>query len=315
MMNILECIDIQITDDMLKDAKIASYMSNQTMATPSGKIKPYSPKSFPTKAVVVQFQYGALPIELYLDTNAKEWNSCFVQDGHVAKLTPEQLDGFFSTRFYAQLVDALAKKWPTSDSQYAELYDAMLNCKCSTAISEEEMSVGSQLNEVDQPGKNKSLANKDVNKDNKRDYAGSGRKIVHFSDLGVNGKSGEYFCWPRPGKEYKWNSWKDWKKLKPFAKMYFKHNGRKYMISLSLFDENFDHRGFRGADVDWTPPFAWTTPEECNEIMKLSIVRKFVKQCIKRVKSYIDQDPEEIYKKIDKPEKLTVKDIEKRVRF
>ena len=167
------------------------------------------------------------------------------------------------------------------------------------------------LDEVDQPGKKKELANKDVDHDNKRDYAGSGRKIVHFSDMGVNGKSGEYFCWPRKGKEFKWNSWKEWKKLKPFAKMYFKHNGRKYMISLSLFDENFDHRGFRGADVDWTPPFAWTTPEECNEIMQLSIVRKFLRQCLKRTKPYMDMSPEEVLKKIDKPEKVTIKEIEK----
>ena len=39
-----------------------------------------------------------------------------------------------------------------------------------------------------------------------------------------------------------------------------------------------------------------------------------MKQCIKRVKSFIDQDPEEIYKKIDKPERLTVKEIEKTIR-
>ena len=114
--------------------------------------------------------------------------------------------------------------------------------------------------------------------------------------MGVNGKSGEYFCWPRKGKEFKWNSWKDWKKLKPFAKMYFKHNGRKYMISLSLFDEQFDHRGFR---------------DECDEIMQLSIVRKFLRQCIKRVRPYADMDPEEVMKKIDKPERITVKEIEK----
>jgi hypothetical protein len=82
--------------------------------------------------------------------------------------------------------------------------------------------------------------------------------------MGVSSKGAEYYCWPRKGKEFKWNSWKDWKKLKPFAKMIFKHNGRKYMISLSLFDENFDHRGFRGADIEWKPPFAWTTPDEAN---------------------------------------------------
>ena len=309
--NILECINIDITDEMLKDAKIAAYMANQTMETPSGKVKPYAPKSFPDKAVVIQFNYGPTPIQIYLDTKAKTWNSSFTQDGHIAKLSPEQLDSFFSTKFYAKLVNSLSKKWPTSDPQYAELYKAVMECSCSTQIREDEMEKLEALDEVDQPGKNKELANKDVDHDNKRDYAGSGRKIVHFSDMGVNGKSGEYFCWPRKGKEFKWNSWKNWKKLKPFAKMYFKHNGRKYMISLSLFDENFDHRGFRGADVDWTPPFAWTTPEECNEIMQLSIVRKFLRQCLKRTKPYMDMSPEEVLKKIDKPEKVTIKDIEK----
>ena len=261
--SILECISIDIDDSMLKDAKIAAYMANQSMPTSSGKVKPYSPKSFPGKACIVQFNYGAVPVTIYLDTKAKAWNSSFIQDGHIAKLAPEQLDGFFSTKFYAKLVDALARKWPTKDPQYADLYKAVLDCTCTTEIREDEALCTGRIDEVDQPGKKKELANKDVDHDNKRDYAGSGRKIVHFSDMGVNGKSGEYFCWPRKGKEFKWNSWKDWKKLKPFAKMYFKHNGRKYMISLSLFDEQFDHRGFRGADVDWTPPFAWTTPDEC----------------------------------------------------
>lgn len=311
MENILECISIDITDEALKDAKIASYMANQTMETPAGKIKPYAPKSFPEKAVVVQFQHGDIPIQLYLDTKEKSWNSSFIQDGHIAKLTPEQLDQFFSTKFYAKLVDSLSKIWPTSDPQYAELFNAVTKCNCSTTISEDELKLGQELNEVDQPGKKKHLANKDVDGDNKRDYAGSGRKIVHFSDMGVNSKSGEYFCWPRKGNEFKWNSWKDWKKIKPFAKMYFKHNGRKYMISLSLFDEQFDHRGFRGADVDWTPPFAWTTPGECDEIMKLSIVRKFLKQCLKRTKPYVDMKPEEVYEKIDKKERVDVKEIEK----
>ena len=132
------------------------------------------------------------------------------------------------------------------------------------------------------------MANKDDDQDGKRDYSGSGRRIVNFSDIGASSKGAEYYCWPRAGKEYKWNSWKEWKKQKPFAKMTFKHNGRKYMISISLFDEQFDHRGFRGADTEWKPPFAWLTPEECDKVMKLSIVKKFLKQCIKRVKSFIN---------------------------
>ncbi len=309
--DILECIKIDITDEMLKDAKIASYMANQELETASGKVKPYTPKSFPSKAVIVQFNYGTIPVQIYLDTNEKAWNSSFIQDGHIAKLSPSQLDSFFSTKFYAKLVNTLSKKWPTSDPTYAELYKAVMDCDCSTRISGDELGHTEKLNEVDQPGKKKELANKDINKDNKRDYAGSGRRIVQFSDMGVSNKSGEYFCWPRKGKEFKWNTWKDWKKIKPFAKMYFKHNGRKYMISISLFDEQFDHRGFRGADVDWTPPFAWTTPEECDQIMKLSIVRKFLKQCIKRVTPYLEMSPEEVYEKIDKKERVDLKEIEK----
>ena len=313
--DILKCIDIDINDDLLKNAKLAAYMANQTMKNSEGKEKPYNLKAFPDKAVIIQFNYGPTQIEIYLDTKNKVWNSCFIQNGHIAKLSPEQLDDFFSTQFYAKLVNSLAKKWPTTDPEYADLYKAVMSCDCSTEISKEEYSLSdSELNEVDQPEKDKSHANKDTDGDNKRDYTGSGRKIVHFSDLGVSNKSGEYFCWPRPGKEYKWNSWKDWKKIKPFAKMYFKHNGRKYMISLSLFDENFDHRGFRGADVEWTPPFAWVTPQECDEIMNLSIVKKFLKQCIKRVKSFIEDSPEEILKKIDKPERVTIDEIEKTIR-
>ena len=314
MNDIFECIDIDMTDEMLSNAKIAAYMSNQVIENPYGKMKPYNPKSFPDKAVVIKFDNNGIEYQIYLDTEEKAWNSFFITDGHVAKLSPEQLDTFFSTQFYADLVNALSKKWPTKDQMYADLWRAVMDCDCSTAIKDNEIEECQLINEVDQPGKRKELANKDVDHDNKRDYTGSGRRIVHFSDLGVNSKSGRYFCWPRKGKEFKWNSWKDWKKIKPFAKMHFKHNGRNYMISLSLFDENFDHRGFRGADVDWTPPFAWVTPGECEEIMNLTIVKKFLKQCIKRLKPYLDMTPEEVYAKIDKPERVTLKEIEKTLR-
>ena len=51
--DVLECISIDITDEMLQNAKIAAYMSNQVIENPYGKMKPYNPKSFPGKAVVV----------------------------------------------------------------------------------------------------------------------------------------------------------------------------------------------------------------------------------------------------------------------
>lgn len=117
------------------------------------------------------------------------------------------------------------------------------------------------------------LANKDTTGDGKRDYTGSGRMIVQFGNNGVSTKSAKFFCWPRPGKEFKWNSWKDWRKIRPFCKMQFKYNNRTYMISLTkLVDEEFDNRGFRGADVEWRPPFAWLSPEEVRQCLQLSLV-------------------------------------------
>jgi hypothetical protein len=285
-------------------------MSNQCMTNTEGSIKPYNPKSFPDKAVIVQFQYGAIPIQIYLDTKECKWNSCFIIDDHVAKLSPEQMDDFFSTKFYKNLIDKLSNIWPTSDPMYAKLFTAVMECDSSTTITEEELSI-TNLNEVDQPGKKVKYANKDVDGDNIRDYTGSGRKIVHFTDMGVSSKSGLYFCWPRPGKEFKWNTWKNWKRMKPFAKMTFKHNGRTYAVILNLFDEQFDHRGFRAADVDWTPPFAWVTPVECEEIMQLAIVRKFVKHCAARIKAYLALSTEEIYKRINRPDKVAMEEIDK----
>lgn len=308
--NIFECIQIDIDDNMLENAKIASYMSNQSMPNSSGTVKPYNPKSFPDKAVVVQFQHGVTPIQIYLDTNENKWNSCFIVDDHIGKLSPEQMDDFFSTNFYKKLVDALSNKWPTSDPTYAKLFEAVMNCDASTSINEDEMHMTS-LNEVDQPGKKVKYANQDVDGDNIRDYAGSGRKIVHFTDMGVSTKSGRYFCWPRIGKEFKWNSWCNWKRMKPFAKMTFKHNGRTYAVILNLFDEEFDHRGFRAADVEWTPPFAWVTPVECEEIMQLAIVRKFVKQCLARIKAYLSLTTKEVYEQVARPDKCTMEQIDK----
>ena len=97
MNDIFECIDIDMTDEMLSNAKIAAYMSNQVIENPYGKMKPYNPKSFPDKAVVIKFDNNGIEYQIYLDTEEKAWNSFFITDGHVAKLSPEQLDRVLST--------------------------------------------------------------------------------------------------------------------------------------------------------------------------------------------------------------------------
>ena len=169
--------------------------------------------------------------------------------------------------------------------------------------------------EHNQPHKRSDLANSDITGDGKRDYTSTGRKIVSFSDNGVESRSCKYYCWPNPKMEFKWSQWKDWHKIKPFAKMTFKHNSRTYGISLSLFDENFKNRGFRGFDMDWKPPLAWLTPDECKQIMSLSVVRKFIRQCYKRIKKYINMLPDDIYEKINNKDKITVQEIKKTQRI
>lgn len=310
--NIFECINLEITDALLSNAKIAAYLFNIVAKNSVEKTKPFTPKSFPERAIDIIIPVENLLLEVFFNPKNLCWDSRFIYDGKYGKLSIEQFDQFFNTAFYKNLVEKIKNKWPLSDPYYKELFDNAIKMNVVQHMSDDDLG---NLNEVDdQTEVRKDKANQDTTGDGKRDYSGSGRKIITFSDMGVTSKGAEYYCWPRRGKEYKWNSWKDWKKIKPFCKMTFKHNHRRYMISLSLFDENFENRGFRGADIDWNPPFAWLTPEECSQVMELSIVKKFLRQCLKKAKSFVDQDPNDIYEKIDKKDRVTVKEIEKTIK-
>lgn len=319
-----ECIHLDITDDLLKHAKIAAYMFNQELETPEGKMEPYQPKKFPDKAIDIMIPLQPLEgsdpndnklIEIFLDSKDLVWDSRFVIDGEFGKLSPEQMGQFFSTELYKRMLIMLPEKWPLSDETYNDLYNAIVQKRMRINLTDQDIddynASMSQINEIDQAGKRVDLANKDLTGDGKRDYSGSGRKIITFGDMGVKANSGKYFCWPRRDKEFKWNTWCDWTKIKPFARMTFTYNGRKYMISLSLSDEDLDNRGFRGADLTWTPPLAWLTPSECQQVMELSIVRKFLRQCVKRVRPYLQMTADEIYQNIDRKDKVTIKQIEK----
>lgn len=289
-----------------------AYMFGMTATNSEDKRKPFTPKSFPERAIDVIVPVDGLLLEIFFNPKTMTWDSRFNANGKYGKLSPEQMDCFFRTEFFKNVINSVKKKWPAADPFYSELLSKIENLDVCSYVSEDDLK---NLDEDDERAESRpDLANKDVTGDGQRDYTSTGRKIMSFSDSGVSSKGSEYYCWPRKGKEYKWNSWKDWTKIKPFCKMTFKQNGRKYMISLSLFDENFKNRGFRGADVNWEPPFAWLTPGECAQVMDLMIVRKFLRQCITRVNGFINQDPKEIYEKIDKKDRVTVQEIEKTVR-
>lgn len=313
--NEFECAGLDVTDEFLENAKIVAYMYGQTVTDSRDEEKPYNPKTFPEKAVdVIVKMSDDFIVEIFLDTATKSWDSRFRYDGRLCKLGPDQMAQFFGSDFYRKLTESLERKWPLSDRQFGEMFEAV---RAKKMKMDPEGFGAEELEEADdeqvfQPGKRVDLANKDLTGDGQRDYSSTGRKIIKgFGDNGVKGNSGQYYCWPNPKFPFKWSQWKDWTKIKPLCKMSFVYNSRTYGISLSLFDENFENRGFRGYDVDWRPPLAWLTPGEADDVMKLSIVQKFVRHCIKRIRKYLTMSAQEVYDKINNKDKISLEEIRK----
>lgn len=242
------------------------------------------------------------------------WDSKFLHDGQLCKLGPDQMEQFCRSQFYEKMLSSLSRRWPLTDPTFGSMYEGV--AKRRMLMGGYDMQEGldeadAWSDKVNQAGKRKDLANKDLTGDGVRDYSSTGRKIISFGDNGVKGSSGKYYCWPNPKFPFKWSQWKDWKRIKPLCKMSFEYNGRTYGISLSPFDENFENRGFRGYDADWRPPLGWLTPGECAEVMQLSIVQKFARQCVKNMKPYLDMSAEEVYEKINNKDKITLDEIRK----
>lgn len=300
-----EALNIIIDDNVLKNAQIAAYNVGQTVASPdSRKEIPITPKKFPTKAIDVVFPVQQLLVEMFFDTNQKKWDSDINIAGQHVKLSPDQMKMFFQTQFYQKLLDKLQKTWPLSDKFYGELYEGL--CTKEMNMHEEPR--------IDEERNDKKMANNDITGDGIRDYTASGRRIVNFSDNGVSAKGAEFFCWPNEKNVYRWSSWKDWKKIKPLCRMRFYFNDTPYGISLSTLgeDKDYQNRGFRGYSLDPNlPPVQWLTREENESVMKLAIVEKFIKHCIAKIERHLAESPEEIYAKINNPDKITVKEIAK----
>lgn len=278
-----------INDELLERSKIIAYNNDQQLKNEDGKLLPYNPKRFPVKAVDVIFPVGRYLAEFYLDTTTKCWASNLKLNGMKIPLNEEHYKQFFNTDFYSRLKNAIKNAWPLTDKFYANLYNGMMHPK----IIPNQNSAEANLIEVDKD----------------EDHASNGRKYVSFSDLGVSSKDTEMYCWPPEGKEFAWSSWKHWSTQKPFCKLIFKYNGTRYAVSIPLYNENFDNRGFRAYDIDWEPPLAWLSMQEVELIPKLSVFRKFIKHCQQRIKKFIEIDSEEIYKKINRPDKIEVVEI------
>ena len=302
-----EALHLDINDDVLSNSKILAYNVGQTIK-PEGSNKEIlvNPKKFPTKAIDIIFPIQELQIEVFFDTEQKKWDSNINYNNQQLKLSPDQFGQFFNSNFYNLLLQKLKKEWPLSDELYGELYNNI--CNKEMLVRREPI--------IDEAHNDHSMSNKDVTGDNIRDYSVSGRKIVKFSDMNVSTKNAQFYCWPNEKNPYRWSQWKDWKKIRPLCRMRFYHNNRLYGLGVSTYGEEKDwkNRGFRSYDLDPSlPPVQWLTKEENISIMKLNIIDKFVKHCCEKITKYISEDPEEIYKKINSPENITVQEIQKTI--
>ena len=138
----------------------------------------YTPKSNPDKAIDIVFEFpNGNEVEIYLDTETKEWNSSV---NGSRKLTPDQMGEFFHTDFCRRLNDRIYRMWPQSDPYFNELIDAVRNKKincdpCGLMAEDGEFRKGN-IDKSKSRGKN--AAGEQI-------YTNSGRKIVTFTDFGV----------------------------------------------------------------------------------------------------------------------------------
>ena len=289
-----EMIHLDITDDLLDNAKIMAYNVGMTATDQKGKDVPVNPKKFPNKAVDVIFPVQQLLVEVFLNTKTKKWDSKIDVNGQVLRLSPEQMGQFFTSKFYSKLMAKLQKSWPLSDKLYGNLFEGIAN-------KEMEININSTISEDD----------KSTDSDDKDDrkYTASGRKIVHFSDMNVNTSEAIFYCWPNKDKIYNWSTWKDWKKIRPLCRIRFKHGDYTYGFSLSPVKDDYKNRGFKGYNLTLDPKLQWLTKEENEQVIKLSIVNKFIQHCIKQISEALEHSPEEIYKNINNPNKITIEEI------
>ena len=307
--DITESIHLEITDDFIENSncRLIAYNIHVNEKDDS---EAYNPKKNPDKAIDIEMAVPKknLNIEIFLDTPSLEWNS--VINGS-KQLSPEQMEQFFNTKFYHKIYNKLTNIWPSSDKLFGNLLNAIKNKKYSIDGASKD------IEKIDEDGEFRK-ANIDPEKSRqknaagKQEYTRSGRKIITFSDFGVKHTDDEaYFSWPEKNKEFKWSQWADWKKIHPLLRMRFKHNDYVYGISLSPFTDTSDNRGWRAYNLDLQPALQYLTPEETQQMLDLSIVQKFLKHSVKRLLRYLSIPDEEIYKKINRPDKCTIDDIRK----
>jgi hypothetical protein len=76
----------------------------------------------------VKFLSNNHQVEIWLDSESKEWMSCVDGSG---RLSLAQFGQFFSSEFYMKLVKKIIACWPMSDKLYGELFLGVANKRVS----------------------------------------------------------------------------------------------------------------------------------------------------------------------------------------
>lgn len=306
--SILEGVNVSLDDSFISSngCKINGYgLHSDDVA-----VKPTNPKTDPTRAITITFQIGDSAIQIFFDPNTMTWNSSVDFNGQKTRLTPDQLGKFLTTEFFNSFSDKLSRVWPLEDPYYSRLLDG---------IKRREVSVfPEQTDQIDEDGEFRS-GNIDIERSREKNAAGeqirtnSGRKIVHFSDFSLTKKSeSRYYCWPEKGKEFKFSQWNiankvfDAEKATPmFVRMSFWHGMYEYGLNLGLRDNISINRGFFSYNLTLQPPVQWCTPTETTDMLTLSNVQHFLRNCKKRINRFLNVDTDEIYERINNPEHIT----------
>lgn len=308
--DITESIHLDLNDDFINKSK-CSLIAYNIHVDETDDSEAYNPKTNPDKAIDILMESPGnnLKLEIYLDTPSLEWDS-LINDKE--KLSPEQMEGFFKTNFYNKLNKALNKIWPRSDKFFGNLLNAIQIKKYKIDWFKTK-NIDEDSNVFDKNKINKEQSRK-KNISGQQTHSRSGRKYISPSDFDVKHDENEkYYCWPdQKGRgEFKWSNWADYKKIKPVARIRFKLGQYVYGISFSCIVEDDKNRGAKSYNLDLEPKLQYLTPEETSMMMKLSIVQKFLRHSTQRISKYISMDDEEIFNKINRPDKCTIADIRK----
>ena len=252
--------------------------------------------------VLLKFDAAGKPldVEIWLDPGTGKWRSRTNVNG--CRLSPDQMGRFFETEYFRGIRERLSKDWKDN-----KLLEAVKKAEIDMSAEEEVSEDGEfRKGNVD---KEKS---REKNAAGRQERTNSGRKIVTFSQFGLNQKDdNRYYCWPERGKEYKWSQWADWKKIVPLARMRFHHNQYTYGLSISPSLDTSGNRGWRGYNLDIEPKLQWLTTIEVAQCIELRPIQKFIQFCENRIKSFLAVDDEEILEKVNNPEHCQIEDIKK----